>query len=78
MKRITNTTQRQKAQYIYDTYFDTDSELVLDFGFIDTIGYYSGMSEKKTTKLTKKIEEIGFNLFEEMGRYDMDLLNNKK
>ena len=67
---IYNNVQRKKAQDIYDTYFNVDSELCLDFGLIDTLEYYGAISKKAAKKLEKKLEKTGDELFDIMKVYD--------
>ena len=51
---IENTTQRQKAQEIYDTFFNPESNTCLDFGLLDTLEFYGAIDKKQCKKLDKK------------------------
>jgi len=75
---ITNTTQRQKAQYIYDTYFDPYSDNCLEFGLFDTLSFYGAINKKQVSKLDDKFTSIGEKLFQEMKDYDEKLINMSK
>ena len=67
--------QRQKAEHIYKTYFDIHSKHHIGFDMLDTIMFYSGMSQKDFEMLTKKFEEIGESLFKEINKFDKIVLN---
>jgi hypothetical protein len=43
-------TQRQKAERIYNMYFDPDSEHAIDFNLIDTLEFYGAISKKLALK----------------------------
>ena len=81
---IENTTQRQKAQEIYDTFFNPESNTCLDFGLLDTLEFYGAIDKKQCKKLDKKFIKIAENLFYEMKKYDilqllrLDINNSKK
>lgn len=62
--------QRQKADYIYKTYFDPYSEHVIDFGLLDTLDFYGALDKGDFDKLTEKFEKIGDNLLAEMKAFD--------
>jgi len=61
--------ERQKAEYIYKTYFDPESEHVLDFNLFDTLGYYAE-AEKETNKIEKLLKKVENKLLEEINLFD--------
>jgi len=77
---IDNTVKKNKAQYIYDTYFNPLSEHCLDNNLFDTLKNYGVIDEKECIKLEKQFEVMAHNLLHEMLCYDKNLLekNNKK
>lgn len=75
-RKIDTFQQRHKAQYIYDTYFDTYSEHLLDFSIFDTLHFYGVISKKEFNKLSEKFEKIGDNLWDEMEKFDKEQLKN--
>lgn len=75
--KIETFTQRQKAQYIYDTYFATDAEHPLNFDLFDTLHSYGAITtEEDCDKMHKKFEQIGYNLWDEMKRFDEKQIKN--
>ena len=52
--------QRQKAQYIYETYFEPFSEHCIDFGLFDTLAFYGAITDVDADKhaKSKKSNEI--------------------
>ena len=70
MAKIETFAQRQKAGYIYDTYFDPNSEHVIDFGLFDTLNFYGAITQKEFEELTDKFEKIGDKLWDEMKAFD--------
>ena len=77
MEQITNTVERQRAQYLYDTYFDPGSETVLDFMLFDTLECYGAIDDGKTDKMAERFDKIGERLFEGMAQYDKKLLDKR-
>lgn len=70
MAKIETFAQRQKAGYIYNTYFDPNSKHVIDFGLLDTLNFYGAITKKDFEELTIKFENIGSKLWEEMKAFD--------
>jgi len=68
--------ERQKLEYIYNTYFDPDSEHCLDFNLFDTLEYQGIITEENSEKLCRDFQIMGEKLWQEMQAFDK--LNMKK
>lgn len=74
--KLHNTVERQKAQHIYDTYFNPDSEHVLDFEMLNTLNLYHAVTDEELEDRIKDFERWGDNLLRAMEDYDKNLLKN--
>lgn len=71
---IGNTVERQRAQHLWDTYFDPDSEHCLNWGMFEALGSYINEKEEKADELEKMFEEMGERLWAAMKEYDLKQL----
>lgn len=74
---ITTFAQRQKAEHIYKTYFDQESEHHIGIGMLDTLLFYDAISQKDFTELVSKVDEISETLLEKISDFDISSLQNK-
>ena len=74
MGTIVTFAQRQKAEYIYNTYFDPNSEHVIDFGLFDTLNFYGAITQKEFNELTDKFEKIDIKYTSTNNFYNINYL----
>lgn len=74
MSKIETFQQRQKADSIYNTYFNEDAEHLLDFNLFDTLNFYGALSKDDFNLLTEKFEKIGEDLYKQIEKFDKENL----
>jgi hypothetical protein len=75
---ITTFAQREKAENIYKTYFDINSDNYLGFDFFDSLNYMGALKDKKTSKLCRTFYKMGENLYNEISNFDKKQLDATK
>lgn len=70
-------TERHKAQYIYDTYFDPNSEHDLSFVLVDTLAYYGALNKEDGDRLLQLLDKCGDGLWQQMKQFDEQQLNKQ-
>ena len=66
--------QRQKAEYIYNTYFDFSSEHYMDFNIFDTLNFYGVIDDAELTELCDKFDVMRDELFARIKEFDKSKL----
>tara|TARA_R110002020_G_scaffold474957_2_gene708108 strand:- start:417 stop:641 length:225 start_codon:yes stop_codon:yes gene_type:complete len=74
VSKIETFQQRQKADSIYNTYFNEDAEHLLDFNLFDTLNFYGALSKDDFNLLTEKFEKIGEDLYKQIEKFDKENL----
>lgn len=78
MANIQTFAQREKAQKIYDTFFDPDSPYVIDFDLFDSLNFYGALTDEDFDTLDEKFDVIGNKLWQEIEKFDKQQLKNRQ
>ena len=74
---IDNFQKRQKAEEIYNTFFDPESKTLIDFNLFNTLNFYGVIKEEEVYRLINIFETIGDKLYKQIKNFDENEYNRK-